>query len=121
MSKTVLIVEDDALQMKLVTDLLHSVGYDTIQSVDGVDALSLANSFRPDLILMDLKLPNHSGLHYTKLLKAERHLNYIPVLAVTGFPVYSGADSVAEAGCVALLSKPISANTLFEAVKKYIH
>jgi two-component system cell cycle response regulator DivK len=121
MSKTVLIVEDDALQMKLVTDLLHSEGYATLHSVDGVDTVRLAEFFKPNLILMDLKLPHHCGLHYARLLKADKHLKNIPVLAITGFPVYSGVDSVKQAGCVGLLDKPISAATLFEAVKKHIH
>jgi len=121
MSKTILIVEDDAMQMKLVHDLLEKAGYETFQSADGLDTLTLAETHLPDLIIMDLKLPEASGLDYTRQLKADVHLKGIPVVAITGFPVYGGANSIEDAGCEGCLAKPISAPTLYEAVEKYIN
>src|SRR5262245_46959414 len=85
MSKTVLIVEDNELNMKLFRDLLEAHGYSTLQTRNGIEALSLARTHRPDLILMDIQLPEVSGLDVTKWLKEDEELRSIPVIAVTAF------------------------------------
>src|SRR5437660_12671698 len=85
MGKTVLIVEDNELNMKLFHDLLEAHGYATVQTRSGIDALSLARQHRPDLILMDIQLPEVSGLEVTKWLKDDQDLKRIPVVAVTAF------------------------------------
>src|SRR3974377_149201 len=84
-AKKVLIVEDNDLNMKLFNDLLEAHGYTTLQTKDGVEALRMAREHRPDLILMDIQLPEVSGLEVTKWLKEDDQLRQIPVVAVTAF------------------------------------
>src|SRR5207245_8696209 len=81
--KRVLIVEDNELNMKLFNDLLEAHGYTTLQTRDGVEALQMAREHRPDLILMDIQLPEVSGLEVTKWIKEDEALRTIPVIAVT--------------------------------------
>ena len=82
MSKTILIVEDNELNMRLFDDLLQAHGYGTVQTADGREAIDLAREHHPDLILMDIQLPEISGLEVTKILKADDDLKTIPVIAV---------------------------------------
>src|SRR5690606_40673843 len=79
MSKKILIVEDNELNMKLFHDLLDSQGYEVLQTREGLQALAIAREHRPDLILMDIQLPEISGLEVTKWLKDDEELNHIPV------------------------------------------
>src|SRR5690349_21116967 len=84
-TQTVLIVEDNELNMKLFHDLLDAHGYRTLQTRSGIEALKMARERRPDLILMDIQLPEVSGLEVTKWLKDDEELRDIPVIAVTAF------------------------------------
>jgi len=106
--KRVLIVEDNELNIKLFNDLLESHGYYTLQTKDGVEALRMARAHRPDLILMDIQLPEVSGLEVTKWLKDDPELKAIPVVAVTAFSMKGDEERIREGGCEAYLSKPIS-------------
>src|SRR5438067_10751512 len=83
--KKVLIVEDNELNMKLFNDLLVAHGYGTLLTKDGVEAIALARQHRPDLILMDIQLPEVSGLQVTQWLKEDEDLRTIPIIAVTAF------------------------------------
>ena len=83
--KTVLVVEDNDLNMKLFHDLLEAHGYNILQTKDGMEALRMAREHRPDLILMDIQLPEVSGLEVTKWIKEDDELKSIPVVAVTAF------------------------------------
>ena len=85
MSKTILIVEDNELNMKLFHDLLEAHGYKTLQTKDGMEALRLAREHHPNLILMDIQLPEVSGLEVTKWIKEDESLKHIPVIAITAF------------------------------------
>lgn len=120
MSKTVLIVEDDKLSMKLEVDLLQMSGYDTVQSVEGKDAISLAREHRPDLIIMDIQLPEVSGIEHVKALKADDELKDIPVLAVTAFALKGDEETMMDAGCDGYIAKPISARHFLGTVEKLI-
>ncbi len=120
MPKTILIVEDDELSMKLETDLLHANGYDILQSVDGKDVLQLAREHHPDLIIMDIQLPEISGMEYTKMLKADYALKDIPVLAVTAFALKGDEERILEAGCDGYIAKPFSVPHFLETVEKFI-
>src|SRR5215472_1518625 len=104
MSKTVMIVEDNELNMKLFHDLLEAHGYDPIGTRDGIEALDLARRHRPDLILMDIQLPEVSGLEVTKWLKGDPELQTIPVVAVTAFAMKGDEERIREGGCEAYLS-----------------
>ena len=119
MAKTVMIVEDNELNMKLFHDLLESRGYDTIQTRNGLEALDLAREHRPDLILMDIQLPEVSGLVVTKWLKEDEDLRSIPVVAVTAFAMKGDEEKIREGGCEAYVAKPISVGQFLETVKEF--
>ena len=120
MSKKVLIVEDNELNMKLFHDLLESQGYQTLQTREGMQALHLARAHRPDLILMDIQLPEISGLEVTKWIKEDDELGNIPVIAVTAFAMKGDEERIRQGGCEAYISKPISVTTFLETVRRYL-
>jgi two-component system cell cycle response regulator DivK len=120
MDKTVLIVEDNELNMKLFHDLLDAQGYRTLQTRSGVDALSLARKHRPNLILMDIQLPEVSGLEVTKWLKDDEELRDIPIIAVTAFAMKGDEERIRQGGCEAYISKPISIGAFLETVRRYL-
>ncbi len=120
MTKTILIVEDNELNMKLFNDLLEAHGYKTLQTRDGLSALEIAREHKPDLILMDIQLPEVSGLEVTKWLKEDERLRSIPVIAVTAFAMKGDEEKIREGGCEAYISKPISVNGFLETVDKFI-
>ncbi len=120
MSKTILIVEDNELNMRLFTDLLQAHGYGTVQSVDGSDAIDLARENKPDLIIMDIQLPGLSGVEITKMLKADQDLQHIPVIAVTAFAMKGDQEKIMEAGFAAYIAKPISVPSFLESVNKFL-
>lgn len=119
MSKTVLIVEDNELNMKLFHDLLDAHGYRTVQTRSGLDALALARQHQPDVILMDIQLPEVSGLEVTRWLKDDDELRAIPVIAVTAFAMKGDEDRIRSGGCEAYISKPISVVTFLETVRRF--
>jgi two-component system, cell cycle response regulator DivK len=120
MTKKVLIVEDNELNMKLFNDLLEAHGYATIQTRNGVEAVELARKHRPDLILMDIQLPEVSGLQVTAWLKDDDELKHIPVIAVTAFAMKGDEEKIRQGGCEAYLSKPISVAKFVETVRIYL-
>lgn len=120
MAKTVLIVEDNELNMKLFHDLLEAHGYNTLQTRTGIEALSLARTHRPDLILMDIQLPEVSGLEVTKWIKEDDELSTIPVIAVTAFAMKGDEERIRQGGCEAYISKPISVAKFLETVRSYL-
>lgn len=120
MAKTVLIVEDNELNMKLFHDLLDAHGYETFQTRDGLEALEIARQHMPDLILMDIQLPEVSGLEVTKWLKEDDALASIPVIAVTAFAMKGDEEKIREGGCEAYISKPISVATFLETVQHFL-
>ncbi|WP_312137867.1 response regulator [Brevundimonas sp. BH3] len=120
MSKKVLIVEDNELNMKLFHDLLESQGYETLQTREGMQALQLARAHRPDLILMDIQLPEISGLEVTKWIKEDEELSNIPVIAVTAFAMKGDEERIRQGGCEAYISKPISVTTFLDTVRLHL-
>jgi len=119
-AKTVLIVEDNELNMKLFNDLLEAHGYQTVQTRNGMDALPLARKHRPALILMDIQLPEVSGLDVTKWLKEDDALKDIPVVAVTAFAMKGDEQRIREGGCEAYISKPIAVGAFLETIQQFI-
>jgi len=116
--KSVLVVEDNELNMRLFCDLLDAFGYDTFQCRDGSDAVDIARAEMPDLIVMDIQLPEVSGLDITRWLKDDEALAPIPVLAVTAFAMRADEQRVREAGCEGYLSKPIQMGSFIKAVEE---
>ena len=118
--RRILVVEDNELNMKLFNDLLESQGYEVIQTRDGLSALELARTHRPDLILMDIQLPEVSGIDVTKWLKEDEELRHIPVIAVTAFAMKGDQERIRESGCEAYISKPISVADFLETVRGFL-
>ncbi|MDO9384285.1 MAG: response regulator [Hyphomicrobiaceae bacterium] len=118
--KSVLIVEDNELNMKLFHDLLSAHGYQTILTRHGLDAISLARTHRPNLILMDIQLPEISGLEVTRWLKEDDDLKNIPVVAVTAYAMKGDEERIRSGGCEAYVSKPISVSMFLETVRRFI-
>ncbi len=118
--KTVMIVEDNELNMRLFNDVLDAYGYRTVGTREGLQALELAREHRPDLILMDIQLPEVSGLDLTKWIKADDELAGIPVVAVTAFAMRGDEERIREGGCEAYISKPISVSSFIETVRRFI-
>jgi len=118
--KKVLIVEDNELNMKLFHDLIEASGHDTLETRDGIEALKLAREHHPDLILMDIQLPEVSGLEVTRWLKEDDDLRAIPVVAVTAFAMKGDEEKIRSGGCEAYIAKPISVNNFLETIGRFL-
>ncbi len=119
MSRKILIVEDNELNMKLFNDLLAAHGYETVKTRDGSQVLEIMRTERPELVLMDIQLPEISGLEVTKQVKADDELKDIPVIAVTAFAMKGDEDKIREGGCEGYISKPISVMSFLETVGSF--
>ncbi len=120
MSKKVLIVEDNELNMKLFHDLLGAHGIDTVQTREGHKAFDMAVEHQPDLIIMDIQLPEISGLDITKRLKQSDAVKHIPVIAVTAFAMKGDEQKIREGGCQDYISKPISVSKFIDVILKHL-
>ena len=121
MTKKVLIVEDNELNMKLFCDLLEAHDIDTVQAREGRRAFDMAREHRPDLIIMDIQLPEISGLEITKRLKQDDDLKSIPVIAVTAFAMKGDEQKILDGGCEDYIAKPIAVSGFIETIEKYLH
>ena len=120
MSKVILVIEDQEDNRRIMRDLLTSVNYEIIEAISGQEGVSLAETHRPDLILMDIQLPDFDGYEATKKIKAIPALSSIPIIAVTSYAL-SGDDKKAfEAGCDAYVSKPFSPRALLKKIQEIL-
>ena len=106
--------------MKLFHDLLEAHGVNTVETYDGKNVLELAREHNPDLILMDIQLPEISGLDVTKQLKSDDELKSIPVIAVTAFAMKGDEQKIREGGCEDYISKPISVGKFMATINQYL-
>lgn len=120
MKKRILIVEDNDLNLKLFRDLLTAHGYDTIETKEGLEAIRLTKNEHPDLILMDIQLPEVSGLDVTRRLKSDEDIRQIPIIAVTAFAMKDDEEKILSAGCEAYISKPISIVPFLNTVRRFL-
>jgi two-component system, cell cycle response regulator DivK len=120
MPKTIMIVEDNELNMKLFRDLIEAAGYNSVTTMNGFDALDLARKTKPDLILMDIQLPGVSGLEVTQWLKQDNELAMIPVVAVTAFAMKGDEERIRRGGCEGYISKPISVGPFIQTIKTFL-
>lgn len=120
LSKRVLIVEDHPLNMKLFRVLLHSRGYETIETKDGHAGLDLARADDPDLIIMDIQLPDISGLEIIRALKSHDRTRDIPIVAITA-AMPEEETNIRAAGADAFLRKPISGAEFLAIVRSLLH
>ncbi len=120
MAKKILIVEDNELNLKLFRDLLGANGYDTFETKEGIEAISLTRQTMPDLIIMDIQLPEISGLDITRKIKADAQIRHIPVIAVTAFAMKDDEEKIMAAGCEAYLSKPIAIDDFLATIRRFL-
>ena len=120
MAKKILVVEDNELNMKLFHDLLESQGYDILQTQEGMSALKIAREEVPDLILMDIQLPEVSGMEVAKWIKEDENLNHIPIIAVTAFAMKGDEEKIRDGGCDGYIAKPISVSSFLQTISKYL-
>jgi two-component system cell cycle response regulator DivK len=118
--KRILIVEDHKIDLRLLRDILVVHGYETLQTDDGLDAVNLAWANRPDLILMDIQLPDISGLEVTRRLRDDDRSKQIPIIAVTAFAMEWHEREALDSGCDAYLSKPITILRLLDAIEPFL-
>jgi two-component system cell cycle response regulator DivK len=120
MSKRVLVVEDHEDNRRILRDLLTSAGYEPIEAVSGEEGVALAETHRPDLILMDIQLPGLDGYEATRRIKANPALRHIPVIAVTSYALSGDEVKAKEAGCDAYVTKPFSPRALLAKIREYL-
>ena len=120
MTKTVMVVEDNELNMRLFNDLLEAQGYRVVKTSNGLEAIDLARTNMPDLVLMDIQLPEVSGLEVIRWMKEDEGLNHIPIIAVTAFAMKGDEERIRASGCEAYLSKPISVANFLETVRRFL-
>ncbi len=118
-TKSVLVVEDNDVNMKLFHDVLEARGYNVLQAKNGMEGWRMAREQRPDLILMDIQLPDVSGLEVTKWLKDDETLKSIPVIAITAFAMAGDKEKFLEGGCDAYIAKPISVPDFLQTVERF--
>jgi two-component system cell cycle response regulator DivK len=120
MTKRILIVEDHEDNRRILRDLLSSAGYELIEAVTGTEGVAAADKYRPDLILMDIQLPEIDGYEAARRIKANKALHPIPIIAVTSFAL-GGDDAMAyAAGCAAYVTKPFSPRQLLATIRKHL-
>ncbi len=120
MARTILIVEDDPKNLILFRDLLQVNGYETIEANNGKQGVELARVQKPDLILMDMQMPEMDGLEATRIIKADATTSNIPVIAITSYAMKGDEEKILEAGCDGYLAKPIDIKELLKEVNEYL-
>ncbi len=120
MGNRILVVEDNADNRILITDVLDSMDYEVIIATDGEEGLRKASAERPDLILMDISLPQMDGLTATRRIKAMPELQHIPIIALTAHAMVGDRERALEAGCDDYVSKPIDLRELATKLTHYL-
>ncbi|HJZ30646.1 MAG TPA: response regulator [Hyphomicrobiaceae bacterium] len=120
MSKCVLIVEDQEDNRAILRDLLSTSGYELIEATNGEEGVALAESKRPDLILMDVQLPIMDGYEATRRIKGNVELKSIPVIAVTSYALSGDEAKAQAAGCDGYVAKPFSPRQLLAKIREYL-
>lgn len=120
MTKRILIVEDQEDNRRILRDLLASAGFELFEAVTGTEGVALAGSVKPDLIIMDIQLPEIDGYEATRRIKADSALRQIPVIAVTSFALSGDDERAYAAGCCAYVTKPFSPRRLLATIREHL-
>jgi CheY-like chemotaxis protein len=120
-NKTILVIEDNKLNMKLVRSLLKMSSYVMVEAGDAETGIKVAREKKPDLILMDIQLPGMDGLSATKILKADQSLKDTMIIALTSHAMEGDDKKVREAGCDGYITKPIDTRNFLQTVTDYLH
>jgi two-component system cell cycle response regulator DivK len=118
--RTILVVEDQEDNRQILRDLLGSAGFRMVEANDGVQALTVARSQRPDLILMDIQLPLVDGYQATRSIKRDPELKHIPIIAVTSYALSGDEQRARDAGCDAYVAKPYSTRQLLAKIGQFL-
>lgn len=118
--KRILIVEDNEHNMYLISFILEKNGYETIKAVNGEEGFQLAIKENPDIVIMDIQLPDINGLEVTKRIRASKVDGKIPIIAITSFAMSGDREKALEAGCTGYIEKPINPDTIMAEIKKYL-
>ncbi len=117
---TILIVEDNEKNMKLVRDILQHKGHATIEAATGGDGVRLAVERRPDLVLMDIQLPDIDGIAALRLIRAEAALDAVPVIAVSASVMPDDQHKIVTSGFDAFITKPINLKPFLDTVQRFL-
>ena len=117
---TILIVEDNDKNMKLARDILRAKGYDTLEAVNGEDGVRLALQHKPDLVLMDIQLPDINGIQAFQRIRANAETADTPVVAFTASVTANDRSRIGDAGFDGLLSKPVNLKDFLETIKRVL-
>jgi two-component system, cell cycle response regulator DivK len=120
MDKRILVIEDTEDNRRIIGDLLTSVGYEVIEAVDGEEGVAMAESHRPDLILMDIQLPEMDGYEATRRIRAIPQLAEVPIIAVTSYALSGDEAKARAAGCDGYIAKPFSPRELLAKVREFL-
>ena len=120
MSNSILVIEDHEDSRRILHDLLSNVGYKVIEAITGEEGVASAETHLPDLILMDIRLPDIDGYEATRRIKAKSNLEQIPIIAVTSHALSGDDVKAAEAGCKAYVAKPFSPRELLAKIKELL-
>ena len=119
-NKLILVIEDNALNMKLIKSLLQLGDYDVAEASDAESGIELAKKHKPDLILMDIQLPGMDGLHATQIISKNPELKKIPVVAITSYAMHGDEQKARSAGCIGYITKPINTRNFLEVLDGYL-
>ena len=117
-AKTVLYVEDNEFNRKIVRQLLTATTYRLLEAADGEEGVTMAFDARPDLVLMDIQLPKLSGLDATRKIRQDPRTAHVPIIVVTSFALSGDDQKALEAGASAYLAKPYSPRQMLELIRK---
>jgi CheY-like chemotaxis protein len=119
MSKKILVVEDNEQNMYLVTFILKNAGYEVLQAYNGMDGVSMAEQYLPDLILLDIQLPKMDGYVVSRILRKNATLAKVPIIAITSYAMPGDREHALAAGCSGYIEKPINPETFMSQVEAY--
>ncbi len=120
MTKRILVVEDHEDNRRILRDLLTNSGYEMVEAVTGTEGVAMAQIHQPDLILMDIQLPEIDGYEATRRIKANPALRPIPIIAVTSFALSGDEEKARAAGCIAYVTKPFSPRQLLAKIRQHL-
>ena len=119
-NKTILVIEDNELNMKLIRSLLQIGGYTILEVIDAETGIQMAREHLPDLILMDVQLPGMDGLSATRIIRKDPKLQHIPVIALTSYAMRGNGEKSQEAGCAGYITKPINTRSFLKMISQYL-
>jgi two-component system cell cycle response regulator DivK len=120
MSNRILVIEDNEDNRRIIRDLLTSLGYQLIEAADGMEGVAMAQSHRPDLILMDIQLPEMDGYEATRQIRAVPELKTVPIIAVTSYALSGDEAKARDAGCDGYVAKPFSPRELLARIREFL-